>query len=108
MVNGGTVQINNFAIITPAGAVDSTISTGQQFTLQAQVNFAGNLLTGTRRTTLTLPAGSGFTTNSPLEVFANQNGVDTVNWVIQAPSDTTLKELRSRLDTRRGESVRRY
>ncbi|MCB0267014.1 MAG: hypothetical protein KDH95_02495, partial [Calditrichaeota bacterium] len=105
VVNSGTVQINNFAIITPAGAVDSTISTGQQFTLQAQVNFAGNLLTGTRRTTLTLPAGSGFTTNSPLEVFANQNGVDTVNWVIQAPSDTTLKELRSRLDTRRGESV---
>ncbi|MEZ4762768.1 MAG: hypothetical protein R3C26_06045 [Calditrichia bacterium] len=62
-------QINNFAIITPAGAVGSTISTGQQFTLQAQVLFAGNLLTGTRRTTLTLPAGSGFTTNSPLEVF---------------------------------------
>ena len=103
VVNSGTVQISSFAIITPSGAVDSTISTGQQFTLQAQVLFAGNLVSGTRKVTLALPDNSGFTTNSPLEITAGQNGVTTASWLIVAPSDTLLKELIS--DTRRGESA---
>jgi hypothetical protein len=80
----GKVRVLGIAVVNPPGATDGTLSTGQAFTLQARVQFGGNLLENSRKVKLVLP--TGFTTNTPLEQPGDAV-VDTLSWSILAPSN---------------------
>ncbi len=78
-----TIQDVVLDIISPPGAVDRTVSTGQLFTIQASVDFRGSLLN--RQAELTMPPGVGFALQSPsVQPVAGENG-NRVTWVVQAP-----------------------
>ncbi len=84
ILEAGMVGLQPLQIVSPAGAADNTLSSGQVFTLQAVVNFAGNLVPANNTVSLTLPAG--FLSNSPLQITGLPPGNSTVTWNLVAAS----------------------
>ncbi len=82
------LRIVSFRIIAPFGATDNGLSTGQQFTVRAQV-----LGIRAAQVTVKLTEPLGFTTNdNTQQVFTTLDEQRDVNWTFQAP-------LASRLDS---------
>ncbi len=85
VVESGMINVSAVSIIAPVSGRD-TLSTGQNFTLQANVNFSGNVAPAGRTATLSLPPG--FSTGEDT-VKAVPFGQTTVQWVITAPANVT-------------------
>ncbi|MGH7450089.1 MAG: hypothetical protein ACRENG_01955, partial [bacterium] len=82
------LRIVSFRIIAPSGATDNGLSTGQQFTVRAQV-----LGARAANVTVKLTEPLGFITNdNTQQVFTTLDEQRDVNWTFQAP-------LASRLDS---------
>ncbi|OQX87678.1 hypothetical protein B6D60_03420 [candidate division KSB1 bacterium 4484_87] len=81
-VASGNVNITDFRITSPSGAVDQILSTRQNFLVQAQLNWQ-NCQTNP---TVTLQLPEGFTTSetNPKQV-ESQSGQAMVSWTIRAP-----------------------
>ena len=71
----------------PAGALDSTVSTGQEFTLENDVSFAGAILPATRRTRLEVPQGFAIVNGAATQEFPGGTS-GTANWTVQAAADS--------------------
>lgn len=80
--NKGTLAANLPTITDPAGAIDGTVSSGQEFTVSDSLRWsnAANLVA-----TLQLPAN--FTTPNAVQSLPNlpANGTTKVSWVVRAP-----------------------
>ncbi|RMI08963.1 MAG: hypothetical protein D6681_07535, partial [Calditrichaeota bacterium] len=68
-----------------AGALDSTVSTGQTFRLRAVVSFSANTAPEDRVAALVFPADSGFTVVDSLQSLSSTSLRDTVYWDVTAP-----------------------
>jgi hypothetical protein len=80
------LRVVSFRIIAPVGAADNVLSTGQLFTVRAQVD-GKRAVDATVRLTLPL----GFKTNdNTQQIFRTLDEQRDVNWTIQAPSLPTL------------------
>ncbi len=84
------------AIDTPPGAQDSVVSTGQVFTLRADIVFQGSVDQDGRKVAIVFPASSGFqlVSDSLLLLDGTQNTA-TVYWNIMAPQDVTQSQTRA-------------
>ena len=82
------VAIDSVRLVSPAGARDDTVSTEQEFTVQAFVNGGLDMLKNTQAT-LYLPAGYAFpgtSVDSQKVAFSEQN---IATWDVLAPIDAT-------------------
>jgi len=86
-VRVGVVQVVH-EISAPAGATDGILSTGQKFTLQADIVFKENVDSVGRSVTLEVP--SGFTISQATTIPLNYSDtIQTVTWDVFAPLNQT-------------------
>jgi hypothetical protein len=92
----GYVRIDSIHFIPRETLLTDTISTGQQFTVRAWIQFIGTIRATGRSATLTLPPNAGFLQITNLtQNLDSSDTLSIVNWVIQAPSDTSIAQLLS-------------
>ncbi|MFQ5864978.1 MAG: hypothetical protein ACE5IW_07095, partial [bacterium] len=75
--------VDEFSIIDPAGAMDDTLSTGQEFELRSLISYSENI--DSVRAELMLALGYGFGPGFSTSVLLT-NGQDQVNWRLVAPT----------------------
>ncbi len=80
------ILIENFQIISPAGATDDTLSTGQNFIVKLQIRASENL--DSVRASLSLPDGFGFKIGEDSLKYLPK---DFTQWELLAPSTPTTQ-----------------
>ncbi|MDW7681931.1 MAG: hypothetical protein SCK70_15320, partial [bacterium] len=76
--------INSFGVSAPEGAIDNILSTHQEFTVQAHIQYSSNL--ENVRAGLRLPKGTPYYQFlSPADSIQNVNSLIPVNWRLRAP-----------------------
>ena len=73
----GNVRVDSILIVSPVGAMDSILSTDQEFTIQANVHFIGSISASGRKAELEL--GAGF---SPLSSLS-QNTFKRLSMILE-------------------------
>jgi hypothetical protein len=86
-VDQGNIVITSFTVNSPAGAADGTLSTIQQFTVEATVQWFD---VDDRSATLGLPLG--YQTSNPTQDLDNESGRQTVQWTVTAPGEARPQE----------------
>lgn len=85
VVDIGRLSIDTLRVIFPPGATDATVSTDQQFTVEAEVSFER---VQDLQAELTVPTASGFRVIgnrfSNIDTDGRRDG--TATWIVQAPS----------------------
>ena len=77
------VSWNIASITSPAGAVDHTLSTKQEFTVQADINFNGTVATASRQAEIVLPFG--YAVKSGENKIFDLSAVGIAHWTVIAP-----------------------
>ncbi|OPX33620.1 hypothetical protein B1H10_05475 [candidate division KSB1 bacterium 4484_188] len=94
----GKVAILSLKLISPPGATDSTLSTGQSFVLQAKVRFSGSLKAGGRQAEVIFPPSGNFALEDTSTVKKFLGGSvleDSVVWQIRAPENILTAEAKN-------------
>jgi hypothetical protein len=90
VVEGGSVKVAAINIVSPPGALDSIISSGQRFRLSANIQYSGIVAANGRTARIILPAG--FSTNPDSIEQTIQQASATVFWDITV-SENILQTL---------------
>jgi hypothetical protein len=93
-VDAGMLSVTNVQIIEPVGAIDGKVSTSQEFTVRADLEWQ-NARDVTAR--LLLPAG--FLTENEFRSYTALNGPATPTWIVRAPvAAIAARQLRVQLE----------
>ncbi|MCB9509748.1 MAG: hypothetical protein H6695_06170 [Deferribacteres bacterium] len=87
-VDAGNISASNVQIIEPVGATDGIVSTNQQFTVRADLDWQ-NVQDVTAR--LLLPAG--FSTENEFRSYTALDGPVSPTWIVRAPVAATAAQL---------------
>ncbi len=87
--NKGVVELT-VTIVSPQGAVDSTVSTGQEFVVQSAFEFLGPVQPTGKKARIILPQGFSVKDSSQVNLEDGLT-VDPVLWHVVAPSTATTQ-----------------
>ncbi len=85
--SSGALQVNDVAIASPAGAADRVLSTGQEFTLGADLTW-NNIANVSARLVLPL----GFFTEEERRNYTAVSGSASPRWIVRAPATPALAQ----------------
>ncbi len=80
VAESGKVEVADISIIAPPGALDSTVSTGQNFRLSATILYSGNVSPNNRTARIILP--QGFSTDPDSIEQTLQGDLVTAQWPV--------------------------
>ena len=90
-VDSAALILSSLAILSPAGAQDSIVSTGQSFVISDTIRFAGGFVDNSRSASIGLPPG--FAVDGPLVYDLTAAGnVAVVSWTVIAPAAVPLTQ----------------